>query len=196
MANLTFHNVLHKITKLQSFINRNYYTSRMLKIFIDIWNKSIHELSLNDDVSSYYQKKSLVITLEFWATWKYQFSHSLGSESLRSHGLQHARSPCPSPTPGVYTNSCLLIRWCHPIISSSVIHFSSHLQSFLASESFQISQLDGIIDSMWMDISLSKLRELVMDRETWHAAVHGVTNNRTRLSDWTELNCKSIFIYL
>ena len=52
----------------------------------------------------------------------------------------------------------------------------------------RLSQLDGIIDSMWMDISLSKLRELVMDRETWHAAVHGVTNNRTRLSDWTELN--------
>ena len=58
------------------------------------------------------------------------------SNSLRPHGLQHARLPCPSPTPGVYSNSCLLSRWYHPSISSSVIPFSSHLQSFPASGSF------------------------------------------------------------
>ena len=57
------------------------------------------------------------------------------------HGLQHARTPCPSPTPRVYPNSCPLSQWCHPIISSSVIPISSHLQSFPASGSFQISQL-------------------------------------------------------
>ena len=56
-------------------------------------------------------------------------------------GLQHARPPCPSPTPGVYSNSCPLSRWCHPTISSSVIPFSCGLQSFPASGSFQMSQL-------------------------------------------------------
>ena len=62
------------------------------------------------------------------------------SNSLRSHGLQHARLPCPSPTPGVYSNSCSLSRWCHPTISSSVVPFSSCFQSFPASGSFLMSQ--------------------------------------------------------
>ena len=70
-----------------------------------------------------------------------QFSRSLVSDSLQPHGLQHARPPCPSPTPRVYSNSCPLSRWCHPIISSSVIPFSSCLQSFPASGSFQMIQL-------------------------------------------------------
>ena len=69
-----------------------------------------------------------------------QFSRSVVSDSLRPHGLQHARPPCPSPTPRAYSNSCPSSRWCHPIISSSVIPFSSHLQSFSASGSFQMSQ--------------------------------------------------------
>ena len=60
--------------------------------------------------------------------------------TLRPHGLQHARSPCPSPTPGVYSNSHPLSQWCHPTISSSVIPFSSCPQSFPASGSFQMSQ--------------------------------------------------------
>ena len=65
--------------------------------------------------------------------------HSVMFESLRPHGLQHARLPCLSPTPGPCSNSSPLSRWCHPTISSSVVAFSSHLQSFPASESFQIS---------------------------------------------------------
>ena len=69
-----------------------------------------------------------------------QFSHSVMSNSLRPHGLQHARPPCPSPTPGVYSNSCPSRRWCHPAISSSVVPFSSRLQSFPASGSFLVSQ--------------------------------------------------------
>ena len=69
-----------------------------------------------------------------------QFSHWVVSDSLRPHGLQHARPPCPSPTPGVYSNSCPLSWWCHPAISSSVIPFSSCLQSFPASGSFPMSQ--------------------------------------------------------
>ena len=68
-----------------------------------------------------------------------QFS-SVASSFLRPHGLQHARLPCPSPTPGVYSHSCPLSQWCHPTISSSVVPFSSRLQSFPASGYFQMSQ--------------------------------------------------------
>ena len=70
-----------------------------------------------------------------------QSSHSVVSNSLWPHGLQQARPPCPSPTPGDYSNSCPLSQWWHPTISSSVIPFSFRLQSFPASESFQMSQL-------------------------------------------------------
>ena len=70
-----------------------------------------------------------------------QFSRSVMSDSLWPHETQHARPPCPSPTPGVYPNSCPLSRWCHLTISSSVIPFSSCLQSFPTSGSFQMSQL-------------------------------------------------------
>ena len=69
-----------------------------------------------------------------------QFSHSVVSNSLWPHGLQHTRFLCPSPTSGVYSNSCLLSRWCHPTISSPAVSFSSRLQSFPASGSFQMSQ--------------------------------------------------------
>ena len=70
-----------------------------------------------------------------------QFSFSVLSDSLWPHGLQHDRLPCPSPTPGVYPNSCPLSRWCPSTISSSVVPFSSCLQSFPTSGSFQMSQL-------------------------------------------------------
>ena len=71
---------------------------------------------------------------------QFQFSCSVMSDSLRPHGLQHARLPCPSPTPGAYSNSCPSHWWRHPTISSSVVPFFSHLQSFPASGSFQMSQ--------------------------------------------------------
>ena len=70
-----------------------------------------------------------------------QFSHSVVSDSLRPHKSQHARPPCPSPTPGVYPNSHPSSWWCHPAISSSVVPFSSCPQSLQASESFPVSQL-------------------------------------------------------
>ena len=71
-----------------------------------------------------------------------QFSSIAQScRTLWRHGLRHARPPCPSPTPGVYSNSCPLSWWCHPTISFSVFPFFSHLQSFPASGSFQMSQL-------------------------------------------------------
>ena len=69
-----------------------------------------------------------------------QFSHSIMSDCLQPHGLQHARLPCPSPTPKACSNSCPSHQWCHPTISSSVIPFSSCPQSFPASGSFQKSQ--------------------------------------------------------
>ena len=69
-----------------------------------------------------------------------QFSHSVMPDSLWPCGLQHTRLPCPSPTPRACSNSCPCSRWCHPTISSSAVPFSSRLQSFLASESFPVSQ--------------------------------------------------------
>ena len=78
-----------------------------------------------------------IISVQFSS---FQFTHSVLSDSLRPHGLQHARPPCPSPTLRVYSNSCPLSRWCHPTISSSVVPFSSCLQSFPTSGSFQMSQ--------------------------------------------------------
>ena len=70
-----------------------------------------------------------------------QVSHSVMSDSLWPHELQHTGPPCPSPTPGVHSNSCPSSQWCHPAISSSVVPFSSCPQSFPASESFPMSQL-------------------------------------------------------
>ena len=69
-----------------------------------------------------------------------QLSHSVMCDSLRPHELQHARLPCPSPTPRACSNLCPLNWWWHPTISSSVVPFSSHLQSFPASGSFPMSQ--------------------------------------------------------
>ena len=69
-----------------------------------------------------------------------QFSHSVGYDSLWPHGLHQARLPYPSPTPGTCLNLCPMSQWCHPIISSSVVPFSSCLQSFPLSGSFPMSQ--------------------------------------------------------
>ena len=75
-----------------------------------------------------------------WGTSSIQFNCSVVSDSLRPHELQHARPPCPSPIPGSCSNSCPLSWWCYPIISSSVISFSSCLKSVPLSVSFQMSQ--------------------------------------------------------
>ena len=83
------------------------------------------------------QQHSLATNLIFFI----QFSSVTQScLTLRPHRLQHARLPCPSPTPGICSNSCPSSQWCHPTISSSVVPFSSHLQSFPASASLPISQ--------------------------------------------------------
>ena len=81
----------------------------------------------------------LRVCICFIPSLSFQFSRSVMSQSLWPHGLQHTRPPYPSPTPGIYSNSCPLSRWCHPTISSSVIPFSSHLQSFPSSGSHSFS---------------------------------------------------------
>ena len=76
-----------------------------------------------------------------------QFSRSVMSDCLQPHGLQHARLSCPSPTPGLYSNSCPLSQWCHPTISSSVVPFSSCLQSFLVS----VFSSESVLHIRWPD---------------------------------------------
>ena len=95
-----------------------------------------------------------------------QFSHSVVSDSLRPHGQQHARLPCPSPTPRAYSNSCPLSQWCHPTVSSSVDPFSSRLQSFpWALGSFSMSQFFES-DSQSIGVSASA-SVLPMNVQNW-----------------------------
>ena len=106
-------------------------------------------LSSSNNLGTFYLQTEDILTQPFpncipWNTSNIisvQFSHSVVSDSLWPHGLQHARLPCPSPTPGACSNSCPLSQWFHPMISTSVIPFSSCLQSFPASGSFPMSQL-------------------------------------------------------
>ena len=117
---------------------RIYY--QQLKVFLRLsWSKSTKKIN-------FFLPASLVQKILF--PWNddslfssVQFSCSVVSNSLPPHEPQHARPPCPSPTPSVHPNPCPLSRWCHPTISSSVIPFSSCPQSFPASGSFQMSQL-------------------------------------------------------
>ena len=96
-----------------------------------------------------------------------QFSCSVMSDYLRPHGPQHTRPPCPSPTPGVYSSSCPLSQWCHLTISSSVVPFSSHLQFFPASGSFQMSQFFA---SGGQSIRVSALASVLpMNIQDWFA---------------------------
>ena len=104
-------------------------------------------------------------SVEFLCISSVQFSLSVVFDSLRPHGLQHTRPLCPSPTSRVYPNSCPLSQWCHPTISSSVIPFSSHLQSFPTLGSFQMSQLFASGDQ---SIGVSASTSLVpMNTQDW-----------------------------
>ena len=94
-----------------------------------------------------------------------KFSNSVMSNSFQPHRLQHPRLPCPSPTPGAYSNSCPLIQWCHATISSSVVPFSSCLQPFPASGSFPMSQLFSL-DGQSIGVSVS-ISVLPMNTQDW-----------------------------
>ena len=98
-----------------------------------------------------------------WLLSSVQFSCSVVSDSLWPHRLQHVKLHCPSPTPGVRSNSCPLSRWCHPTILSSVIPFSSCLQSFLASGSFPMSQFSSFGQSIGVSASASVLSKNIQD---------------------------------
>ena len=94
-----------------------------------------------------------------------QFSHSVMSASLRPQGLQHARHPCPSPTPRTYSNSCSSHQWCQPTISFSVITFCSHLESFPSSGSFPMNQFfTSGGQSIGVSASVSVLPMNIQDR--------------------------------
>ena len=100
----------------------------------------VRRRTVKRQLSHLYRYRPVLLGLCFSSV---QFSRSVMSDSLWPHKLQHARPPCPSPTSGVHSNSDPSSRWCHPTISSSVIPFSSYLQSFQASRSFQMSQLSA-----------------------------------------------------
>ena len=104
--------------------------------------------------------------------WEFRFSCSVVSDSLRPHGLQHVRLPCSSPSPGACSNSCPSSGWCHPSISSSVVPFSSRLQSFPASGSFPMSQFfvsggQSIGVSASASVLPNEYSGLISFRETW-----------------------------
>ena len=113
--------------------------------FFHYWSGTGYECPLSSLLLSFRRliNKWTVGTFKQWKSQfsSVQFSRSVMSNSLRPHELQHARPPCPSPTPGVHSESRPLSRWCHPAILSSVIPFSSCPQSLPASESFPMSQL-------------------------------------------------------
>ena len=102
--------------------------------------------------------------------WSVQFSHSVMSDSLWPHESQHARHPCPSPAPGVYSNSCPLSQWCHPAISFYVVCFSSCPQSLPASGSFPMSRL-----FTWQGQSIGKIISLT--RQTFVGKVMSLLFN-------------------
>ena len=111
----------------------------------EAWRAAVHGVAKSQIWLSDWTE--LKLWWRYWRKWRPPWKspmqallHSVLSSYLRSHGLQLARPPCPSPTPGVYSNSCPLSWWCHPTVSCSVIPFSSCLQYFPASGSFQMSQ--------------------------------------------------------
>ena len=109
-----------------------------------------------------------------------QFSRSVISDSSLPHGLQHARPPCPSPTPGVYSNPCPSSWWYHPTVSSSVVPFFSCLQSFPASGSFSMSHFFASgSQSIGVSASASVLPMNIRDRFLWNWLVGSPCSPRT-----------------
>ena len=100
-------------------------------IYVYYWKENLHK-NITSEYSYFYEEFT-------WSSAQFSSVAQL-CPTLWPHGLQHARPSCPLPTSGVYSNLCPLSQWCHPVISSSIVPFSSCLQSFPASWSFQMSQ--------------------------------------------------------
>ena len=112
--------------------------SRGIAMWIDMARYKLHRTKALE--GKFQEGKAFVYLIHGFIPSSVQFSRSVGSNSLRFHGLWHARLSCTSPTVGVCSNSCPSSWWCHPTISSFVVPFSSCFQSFPASESFPLSQ--------------------------------------------------------
>ena len=139
-----------------------------------------------DNIENYYNIGTITIEGDHSVEGDYyrssvQFSRSVVSDSLRPHEPQHARPPCPSPTPGVHPNTCPLSWWCHPTISSSVVPFSSCPQSFPTSGSFQMSQLFAS-GGQSIGVSASK-SVLPMNTQDWSPSAW---------TGWTSLQSKGL----
>ena len=138
LVNYTKHQFFSSSSKNGRRENSNLFYEANITLILNpdkdiIWKKNWPIFLMNigaKRLKNYYQTESSSV----------QFSRSVVSDPLWSHGQHHARPHCPTPSPAVYSNSCPLSWWCHPNISSSVIPFSSHLYSFPASGSFQMSQ--------------------------------------------------------
>ena len=118
------------------------------------------DLSFNDHLIwiSLFILSFVTVLYFFHSTSQFSSVSSVMSNFLQPHEFQHARLPCSSPTPRVCSNSCPLSRWCHPTVSSSVVPFSSHLQSFPASGSFPINQFFA---------SVAKVLELQLQHQSF-----------------------------
>ena len=138
-------------------------------------------------------KLHICALMSFTAFSSIQFSCSVISDSLWCHGLQHARLPCPSPTPGAFSNSCPSSWWCRPTISSSVVPFSSYLQSFPGSESFSN---ESVLHNRWpkywsSSFSISPSNEysgLISFRMDWFdlLAVQGTLKSLLQHHSWLD----------
>ena len=140
--------------------------------------------------------------LTFTNGYQYQFSCSVMSDSLRTHGLQQARPPCPSPTPRACSNSCPLSQWCRPTISSSVVPFSSHLQPFPAPGSLPKSQFfSSGGQSIGASVSASVLQMNIQDWSPlgwtgWICAVQGALKESSPTPQFKSINSSALsFLY-
>ena len=124
----------------------------MYSIFLLLFSKCSIILFLISSLNWEFKISSFRVGNSFfflWLLFSFQFSCSVVSDSLWPHGLEHTRPPCPSPTPRACSNSCPSSWWCHPTISSSVVPFSSCLQSFPASGSFLMSRSSHQVAKDW-----------------------------------------------
>ena len=128
----------HHLSFTFTFVKGFQYTLAVI-IFLLLHECTMKILSMSTSFNAAYQVTGTYLALKCLLNESVQFSLSIMSDSLRPHGLQQARLPCPSPTPRTCSNSCPLSQWCHPTVSSSVIPFYSCLQSFPASGYFPVS---------------------------------------------------------